>query len=211
MAIKNPFRTGKKAAQRAAADSVAARQGRATNLTMQADNWMADPSHDAQRDDFMSALRTQLGDSTDRNFADTARGTKFATARQGLTGGSTDIERQRRNLEDLFAERVNNEGKVQDAGMQLDDRTQQTYQALIDQAYGVADVGQSAMRNYASNAASGPGFWSTMYNTGQDLAGVWARRQQNDEFLRGLNPQRPAAQRNDLYAWNVPNFQGGQA
>src|SRR5690348_10701940 len=146
LGIKNPFRTGSGSAMRAASDATAARQGRAGNLVTLINNTFADPAREARTTDFMGALRTQLGDETNRGFTDIARNTKFATARQGLTGGSIDLSRQNRNLQDLFKRRIGNEAQVQDAGNQLRMQDEQLKQSLIGQAYGTADVGQDAMR-----------------------------------------------------------------
>lgn len=128
-------------------EAIAARQGRAQNLTMAADNWLADPTRARQQQDFMSALRAQLADETNRGYADVARDTKFDVARQGLTGGRVDVDTQNRNLQDLFKRRLGNEMQVQDAGQQLRQQDLGTYQSMLDSAYGAADTGQDAWRN----------------------------------------------------------------
>lgn len=189
MAIKNPFRTGAGAVNRAAADATAARQGRAQNLTMAADQWRTDPAREAGYGDFMDALRTQLGQQTDRGFADSSRRQRFATARQGLTGGSVDVDRQRGGLEDLFARRIGNEATVQDAGQMLRNQDTANYQSLIDAAYGSADVGQNAMRSLLGSQAQNASYMRGLLpQTAQDLGSVWARHygvgQESDEYNR---------------------------
>jgi hypothetical protein len=191
LGIKNPFRTGAGAATQAATDAVASRQGRAANLTSLIDNTFSDPSREAGRQDFMEAMRSQLADTTNREFTNLSRNTKFATARQGLTGGSADLARQRRNLEDLFRQRIGDESKVQDAGSDLRTRDLATKQSLIGQAYGTADIGQDAMRGLigqrtdlaTSMARMLP---NALYQTGNSLAGAYGRRAEMDAFRRGI-------------------------
>jgi hypothetical protein len=187
LGIKNPFRTGSGQVTRAARDATAARQGRAGNLTMAADNWFDDPSRGAQREGFMGALRTQLADNTNRGFTDLSRGTKFATARQGLTGGRVDVDRQTRNIEDLFRERIGNEAQVQDAGNQLRTQDLGTRQSMLDAAFGASDVGQDATRNMVGQQAQNSQYLSTLLpgfvtGTGGQLAGAFDRRR----FLQGV-------------------------
>lgn len=183
LGIKNPFRTGSGAVKRAGADAVAARQGRAGNLTMLTDSIFSDPRREQGRMDFMGALRTSLADNTNRGFTRLARGTKFATARQGLTGGSVDASRQQRNLEDLFRERLGNESQVQDAGNQLRTQDMGLRQSILNGAYGAADVGQDATRrmigDQANNANYLSAFWPQLVsNVGGGFADAYRRRRE---------------------------------
>ncbi len=143
------------------AAAIAAQTGRAQNLTTAAGNWLNDPQRAKQQQDFMDALRAQLGDQTNLDFGNTSRATTFKTARQGLTGGSTDVNRQKLNLQDLFKRQLGNETQVQDAGNQLHQQDLGTYQSMIDSAYGAADTGQDTWRNLieqrAGNNAAIPG------------------------------------------------------
>ncbi len=172
--------------ERESAEAVAAQQGRAQNMTMAADNWLADPERARQQEDFMSALRSQLGDVTNRGFADTSRSTLFGTARQGLTGGRVDVDRQNQNLRDLFQRRIGNEAQVQDAGNSLRTGDFNTRQNLINSAYGVSNLGQGAIRSDATSYADGPDWAKLAYGAGQDIAGGVAKRQQNQAFLDAL-------------------------
>lgn len=189
--IKNPFRTGSGAVTRAATDAAAARQGRAQNLTMLADSVFSDPARENQTQDFMGALRTQLGDNTRRGYADTARGTKFATARRGLTGGSVDASRQKRNLEDLFRRQIGDEAQVQDAGNSMRTQDRASKQAWLDSAYGTADIGQSAARGMIGQQAQNSQYLSTLLpqwaaSTGAGVAGGYSRRAELDAYRRGM-------------------------
>lgn len=167
--------TGAGETRRAATDAVAARQGRARNLTMLTDNIFNDPRREQGRQDFMGALRTQLGDNTNRGFGRLSRGTKFATARQGLTGGRVDVDRQQRNLEDLFRERISNEAQVQDAGNQLRTQDMGLRQSILNGAYGVADVGQDAMRRMIGGQADNANYLSAFWpQLASDIGGGFA-------------------------------------
>jgi hypothetical protein len=189
--IKNPFRTNSGQVTRAATDATAARQGRASNLAMAADQWYSDPARENQRNDFMGALRSQLSDNTTRGFTDLARGTKFATARQGLTGGRVDVDRQNRNLEDLFRRRIADEAQVQDAGQQMRAQDLATRQQMLDAAYGAADIGQGATRNMVGQQAQNAQYLSTLlpqfvWNMGAGIAQGYSNRANQRAFLEGL-------------------------
>ncbi len=190
LGIKNPFATGAGALKREAEGATAARQGRAANLTTLTNNVFSDPRREQQTTDFMGALRAQTADTTNRGFADTSRRNKFATARQGLTGGSVDVTRQRRTLEDLFRRRVGDEANVQDAGNQLRDQDLATRQSLIGQAYGTADVGQDALRGFLGQRATNAKYLGSLLpNHLQDVGNAWASAygvgQENYDYNRG--------------------------
>ncbi len=215
LGLKNPFRTGAGSVTDAATSAAASRQGRASNLTSQINSVFDDPNREQRTQDFMGALRTQLGDTTARGFANTARNTKFATARQGLTGGRVDVDRQRLNLEDLFRRQIADEGQVQDAGTALRTQDLGTRQDLINSAYGAADVGQSATRDMLGQQQKNSQYISSLLpqlvsSTGGDLANAYSRRAEMQAYLRGLNPGTPGTTP-PLYSWNVPSFGGGYA
>ncbi len=200
------FSTGAGAMRKAAKSAGVARQGNAANLTNAADQWYTDPSREAQTHSFMGVLRGQLGDQTQRGFTDLSRNTKFRTARAGLTGGSQDISRQGRNLDSLFGEQLGNEAQVQDAGNKLRTQDFGTRQSLIDQAYGVSDIGQSAQRRNSMNLAEGPDWAKLVYGAGKGIAGGFAKRQESQAFMDAMRGQRgpvgggaPAG----LYDWKL--------
>jgi hypothetical protein len=190
-----------------------ARQGNAANLTRATDLWYNDPARERQTQDFMGAMRSQLGDDTTRGFTDTARGTKFRTARQGLTGGSVDARRQTRNLEDLFRQQMGDEAQVQDAGDKLRTQDFSTRQSLFDTAYGTADVGQEAMRRNALNEAQGPDWGDALYRGGAGIAGAFKQRSQNKAFLDAMRGSSvggmPAPGRTGEWSLGKVGFGGG--
>ncbi len=147
------FSTGAGAVKRDAANAAAARQGRASNLVTSINNTFDDPRREQQTQDFMGALRGQLGEATTEGFEDLSRQNKFRTAGQGLTGGSVDVSRQKRGLRGLTRRRLGDEAQVQDAGHDLRTQDRGMRQSLINSAYGVADVGQDAMRGFLGRRA----------------------------------------------------------
>src|SRR6478735_892460 len=192
LGISNPFATGKGAMMREAKDATAARQGRASNLTTLTHSVFSDPAREQGVQGFMGALRAQTADNTNRNFTDTTRQTKFNTARRGLTGGSVDVNRQKRTLEDLFRRRIGDEAQVQDAGQQLRTQDLGTRQSLINGAYGTADVGQDALRGFLGDRGTNAKYISTLLpNHFQDVGNVWASAygvgQENYDYNRGRN------------------------
>ncbi len=192
MGIKNPFATGQGAMMREAKDATTARQGRASNLTTLTNDIFSDPRREQGTQDFMGALRTQMADTTDRGYADSSRQTRFNTARRGLTGGSVDVNRQKRGLEDLFRRRISDESQVQDAGQQLRTQDLGTRQSLINSAYGTADVGQDALRDFLGQRGTNAKYLSTLLpNHLQDVGNVWASAygvgQENYDYNRGRN------------------------
>jgi len=191
MGLKSLFKTGSGAVKRDAMNAAAARQGRAGNLTTLIDQTFSAPGREAGVVDFMGALRQQLGDATQRGFTDSARRTKFQTARQGLTGGRVDVDRQARGLEDLFSRQISNESAVQDAGNQLRDQDTATRQSLIGSAYGAADVGQEGMRSLiGQNANLANSRRSLLPRTVVGAGSAWgdnySASQDRREYNRGL-------------------------
>jgi hypothetical protein len=181
------FSTGAGTATRAARDAATARQGRAGNLTLLTDSVFNDPRRESGVQDFMTALRGQLGQNTMRGFADTARRTKFATARTGLTGGRVDVDRQGRNLEDLFRRQISDESQVQDAGNSLRTQDQATRQSLLDTAWGAANTGQDAMRGMIGQQAQNSNYLSALWpslfqNTAGTFADAYRRRREGDVY-----------------------------
>ncbi len=207
LGIKNPFRTGAGAATAAARDAATARQGRSSNLVRSIDQAFDDPRREQQIGDFTGALREQLGDTTNRGFADLSRGTKFATARAGLTGGRVDVDRQSRNLDELFRRRLSDEGQVQDAGNRLRTQDRTTRQSLIDAAYGAGDVGQAATRRMIGGQADNEAYLSSLLpslvaGAGNGLAGAFSRRAEMGEYRRAMAPKW-------RYRGNLPSEVGG--
>lgn len=192
LGIKNPFRTGSGAVKREAAAAAAARQGRASNLTRQIEGVFSDPRRQQRITDFMGAFRSQLGDATNRGYADVSRRAKFATAGSGLTGGSVDLSRQQRNTEELFRRRGADEAQVQDAGAGLRQQDDATKQSLLNSAYGTADVGQDAWRSMLGSRANLSGYMATLLpqavqGAGSAWAGAYGRGQEANDRNRGYN------------------------
>jgi hypothetical protein len=182
LGIKNPFRTGGGAVTRAATDLNAAQQGRLTNLTTGINNVFADPAREAQTQAFMGALRGNLARTTDKNFGDIARKTKFATARQGLTGGSVDVSRQGENISDLLDARLRDESQVLGAGDTLRQNDQAFRQQALSQALGAAGLGSPSLAGGAVQGNMLPDFVAQSLDS---LFAGYKTRQQNAALRAG--------------------------
>ncbi len=192
---------------RAGNNANTAARGRASTLTTLVNNTFADPRREQQTQDFMGALRTRLGDQTNKDFTRTARNTKFATARAGLTGGRVDVDRQGNNLNDLFERRISNEGQVQDAGNTLRQQDEGQRAALVKAAYGISDAGSGAtqglLQGSANSANNMNAVWARLFaNTASGLAGAYGDRANSRAYYDGFTPKW-------TYQGNLPSEVGG--
>jgi len=113
-----------KASDEAAAQQATRNQSIA-NATNAINGIYESPKRQQQYSDFLNAVRTNYTNDANRQQAVTARQTKFAAARNGLTGGSADVDAQRRLGEEYSAGLVNAESKAQGAlaGLKAQDNT----------------------------------------------------------------------------------------
>jgi hypothetical protein len=101
------------------------------------------PQRQQQYADFVAANRDLLFSELDRTRDVNARELKFALARSGLSGGSTDID-QNRNLAETYLRGIGQaETKAQRAGAELQASDQQAKQQLFSQLLAGADVSTS--------------------------------------------------------------------
>jgi hypothetical protein len=106
------------------------------------------PQRQQQYADFVAANRDLLFSELDRTRDDNARDLKFALARSGLSGGSTDID-QNRNLAEAYLRGIGQaEAKAQRAGAELQSSDQQAKQQLFSQLLAGSDV-STAVQNAA--------------------------------------------------------------
>lgn len=176
----------------AAQQAAQAQQARASQSIGLIDSVFGSPARAAQRTDFLNALRAHLSDTTNFNYANQARQTKFATARAGLTGGSIDASRQQLGIRSLLGQRAADEGQVQEAGQTLAGQDQAERQSLIDAAMGGATMGSSAIRSSLTqqlglqNALKA---WapSTLMGAGSDFATAYRNYQNQNSFNQGYN------------------------
>ncbi|MEW4985180.1 hypothetical protein [Stenotrophomonas geniculata] len=100
--------------------------------------------------DFVSATRSKLMDDLNRQNTDAARELKFSLARGGLSGGSVNLDQNRRLADEYNRGLINVEGRAQGAGAQLEAADQDARARLIQLATSGLDATTAA-----SQAAAG--------------------------------------------------------
>lgn len=100
--------------------------------------------------DFVSAVRTKSMEDLARQNTDAARELKFALARGGLSGGSVNVDQNRRLSDDYNRGLINVESRAQGAGAQLEAADQDARARLIQLATSGLDATTAA-----SQAAAG--------------------------------------------------------
>ncbi|MBN5028202.1 hypothetical protein JY419_02025 [Stenotrophomonas maltophilia] len=100
--------------------------------------------------DFVSATRSKLMEDLNRQNTDAARELKFSLARGGLTGGSVNVDQNRRLTDEYNRGLINVEGRAQGAGAQLEAADQDNRARLIQLATSGLDATTAA-----SQAAAG--------------------------------------------------------
>lgn len=100
--------------------------------------------------DFVSATRSKLMDDLNRQNTDATRELKFSLARGGLSGGSVNVDQNRRLTDEYNRGLINVEGRAQGAGAQLEAADQDARARLIQLATSGLDATTAA-----SQAAAG--------------------------------------------------------
>ncbi|WP_313116413.1 hypothetical protein [Stenotrophomonas indicatrix] len=100
--------------------------------------------------DFVSATRSRLTDDLNRQNTDATRELKFSLARGGLSGGSVNVDQNRRLGDEYNRGLLNVEGRAQGAGAQLEAADQNMRAQLIQLATSGLDSTTAA-----SQAAAG--------------------------------------------------------
>ncbi|MDV6189868.1 hypothetical protein RYH75_11445 [Stenotrophomonas geniculata] len=100
--------------------------------------------------DFVSATRSKLMEDLNRQDTDAARELKFSLARGGLSGGSVNVDQNRRLTDEYNRGLINVEGRAQGAGAQLEAADQDQRARLIQLATSGLDTTTAA-----SQAAAG--------------------------------------------------------
>jgi hypothetical protein len=114
----------------------------------------SDPKREADIQDFINSTRGYLQQDLDRTKLKNDRGLKFALARSGLPGGSTDIDQNRNLTEAYLRAAVEAERKAQGAGNQLRAADQEAKLGLFGQALGGLDMTtatSNALRSMQNN------------------------------------------------------------
>ncbi len=104
------------------------------------------PARVRQIQDFVRAMRDYYGQDLDRQKAINDRELRFALARNGVTGGSTQIDQQRTAGEMYQRGVLDAERRAQGAGAQLAGQDQQTRLNLISMAQSGLDADTAAQQ-----------------------------------------------------------------
>lgn len=160
--------------------------------TQQAVNQVFDsPQREADIADFMSAMRTLDTKDLDRQKAATDRNLRFALARNGQVGGSTQIDQQREFADEYARGALEVERKAQGAGAELRASDQESRARLISLATSGmnattgAQQAASAMRSNiesskANMAAAGLGDVFSRFNKFYESSRESAERRRAD-------------------------------
>lgn len=114
------------------------------------------PARQQQYADYVTAQRGYLQNALDRSHKDNVLQTKFATARSGLSGGSVDVDRNRK-LAELYLQGIAEaERKAQNSGAELMAQDQQAKQQLFSSILAGGDTttaAQNAAQMIRTNSA----------------------------------------------------------
>lgn len=122
---------------------IAATQGRVNQI-------FNDPSRAADISDYVGAVREYFTDDLNRQKTDSDRQLRFALARGGLTGGSTQRDQQQRFAEDYGRGVLNIEQRALGAGADLEASDQDARARLIQLATSGLDATTAAQQASAA-------------------------------------------------------------
>ena len=140
-----------KALQNQTAAVEADRDARTKLVRGQIDTVFDSPKRQAQHAQFGESLRGYLGSQLGRKQTDAVRNLKFALAKQGLTGGSVDVDSGRRLGEEFSDAAIGNERTVAGEVAQLRSQDEQQRNAL--KAMASSGMGLTEANRRASEAA----------------------------------------------------------
>lgn len=156
------------------------------------------PGRESQYSDYINAVRERLNSDASRQKEMADRRLRFSMARQGLTGGSAQVDANRTLGEDFSQGLLEAERRAQGAGSDLRSQDEQTRMNLIQLAQSGLDAttaaqrAGAAMRASADTARSGAfaeglgdifGSTADIYRRQEDAA---ARRRGASEVQAGL-------------------------
>lgn len=131
--------------------AIAATQGRVNQV-------FNNPARAADIADYVGAIRQYHGDDLSRQKADADRELRFAMARGGLTGGSTQVDQQKLFGQDYARGLLDVERRAQGAGAELEAADQEARARLISLATSGLDAttaAQSAASAMRTNLEAG--------------------------------------------------------
>jgi hypothetical protein len=112
------------------------------------------PNRKMEIADFVSALRDYFTKDLTTQKGDTDRNLKFALARGGLTGGSTQVDQQRRVGEQFTKGLLDVERRAQGGGAELEQADQDNRMRLISMASQGLDATTAASQSAAAMRSS---------------------------------------------------------
>ncbi|KZC17016.1 hypothetical protein RHOFW510R12_01520 [Rhodanobacter sp. FW510-R12] len=140
---------GNKAAKEANA-AEAQRQAAIRGTQSRVNQVFNDPKRQADINDFVNATRSYYQQDLDRQKGNADRGLKFALARSGLTGGSTQVDQQQQLGQDYGRGLLQVEQKAQGAGASLSAADQDARSRLISLATSGLDATTAAQQASAA-------------------------------------------------------------
>lgn len=194
---------GNKAAKEANA-AEAQRQAAIRGTQSRINQVFNDPKRQADINDFVNATRSYYQQDLDRQKGNADRGLKFALARSGLTGGSTQVDQQQQLGQDYGRGLLQVEQKAQGAGASLSAADQDARARLISLATSGLDAttaaqqASAAMRSNLEAGRSEAQLGSLADSFGQTnsfLQDVKTRQQFQKGYLDGV----PGGKRVTLY------------
>lgn len=211
--------SGSNKAQREAQAVEQQRQAQIAHTVAEINRIYDSPQREAQIQDFVSAMRDYYGQDLDRQKAQNDRALKFALARGGLTGGSTQIDQSRRLGEDYQRGVLAADRQAQGAGAQLRSQDQSSKMNLIAMAQSGLDATTAAQQAASSmrSALESQMATSRVQGLGDmfgDLAKVYdqsqqaAERRRQDRLYGSLYPQTYMF--GALQGQNTPFYQLGR-
>lgn len=152
-------------------------------------------NREGQYDQYLQALRDRYSASLGDQKTILDRNSRFATARRGVTGGSSDYDTQTRNRKKYISALIGAEDLAQGQTARLRQADEGSRQSLINLIYGGMDASSAAQRagySARSNIAMGqsdfiPYALDAIGEAGADAYGIGARKeayQQGGEAAR---------------------------
>jgi len=196
--------SGGNSAAKAANQAEADRQSAIRRTQSQVNTVFNDPKRQADINDFVNATRSYYQQDLDRQKGNADRGLKFALARSGLTGGSTQVDQQQLMGEDYGRGLLQVEQKAQGAGASLSAADQDARARLISLATSGLDAttaaqqASAAMRSNLEAGKSEAQLGSLADSFGQTNSFLQAAKSAR-QFQQGYLDGTPGGKRVALY------------
>ena len=169
------------------------------------------PERESDIQDFINATRQSNQRDLNRTHEDVARNLKFALARSGNVGGSTQIDQNENLADDFFRATLDSERRALGAGAKLRSADQQSKLALFGQALGGLDMTTAAQNagdaltqniSLAKNEGSEQNFdsffknFSNLFSASKEAEG---QRQRQREFNTLYAPRQVGAYESGVF------------